>query len=195
MTWTIFFTILATASVTQIAVILKDHALARREGRFSALYAALFFESYAKTCSKALSESELSLSTDGNAGSFEGFPSLPEFPKEINWRKIGMPLTERAFALRVEAEFWNGVIADAAEFDFPDGGIHEAMLGCTEFGLKALELAERLRDSKWLPPPVHPNKEYTVQRHLTERRADQLEKRRKRIEYEKSLPNDFASLP
>lgn len=194
MTWTIFLTIVATASVTQIAVWLKDHLLARREGKFSALYAALFFEKFATECSRALGETETHISSDGHHGTWSGLPSLPEFPKEIDWRRVGIGLTENAFGFRVAVESKQAEIQDRAEFDPPDGGDWPTLLALTEFGLEALELAGRFRKSKWLGPAPMPNPEYTTLRHLTERREHQMDIHRKSLERAKHSKLAMADL-
>lgn len=188
---TIGITAVVTASAAQAAIWVKEHYLSSREGKFSALYAALFFEGYAVKCSDALGESNNFRSSGGHAGSWVWFPTLPEFPKEIDWRKVGIDLTEKAFGFRVETEFRDRQIADCVEHDFPDGGQQESLMACAEFGLKALDLAERFRESKRLTPAVVPNPEFTVMRHLQENRTRLRELQRKVAEYERSLPKDF----
>lgn len=171
-----FLTILGTAIVTAIAaqgaVWAKEKWIAGSEGRFSVLYAALFFEEYAGACSRRLGEYDDFISSSGHAGVDHGaLPDLPDFPKEIEWRRVGIRLTEAAYAYRVKQQPAVSKIAYLYDFDPPDGGDHELIMQLIGQGLDALALAEKLRKSRRLKPAPRPDPEYTVERHLTERRA------------------------
>lgn len=179
-----FLTILATAALTataaQVAVWAKDKWIAGGEARFSALYAALFFEEYAGACSHRLGEYEAFISSDGHAGTdHSALPDLPDFPKEIDWRRIGIRLTETAFAYRVRNQAACGKIADLYDFDGPDGGDHEVIMQLIGQGLGALAVAAHIRKAGRLKPAAVPDPDYTVERHLTERRAHHEELRQR----------------
>ena len=111
---TILITAVITTAAAQVIIWFKDHLIARRESRFSALYAALFFEKYASDCSDVLGELEAHISKEGHHGSVQRLPNLPEFPKEVEWRKLGIDLTQRAFVLRVDIDYKLEEIRDAA---------------------------------------------------------------------------------
>ena len=181
-----FLTILCTAAATAIAaqgaVWAKERWIAGAEGRFSALYTALFFEEYAGACSRRLGEYEAFISSSGHAGIDHGaLPDLPDYPKEINWRHVGIRLTEESFAFRVKLQAASGKIADMYDFDPPDGGDHELILQLIAQGLEALALAGRVRKAHRLAAAPIPDPEYTVERHLTERRAHWDNMRQQRI--------------
>lgn len=169
---TILGTALVTAAATQGAIWSKEKWVAGTEGRFSALYAALFFEEYAGACSTRLGEYEAFISSDGHAGVDHGaLPELPNFPNEIEWRRVGIRLTEEAHAYRVKHQAASGKIADLYDFDPPDGGDHELIMQLIGQGLEALALAGRIRKAGRLQPAPIPDPDYTVERHLLERRA------------------------
>ena len=174
---TILGTAVVTAAATQGAVWWKERWNAGTEGRFSALYAALFFEEYAGACSHRLGEYEAFIDSDGHAGVDHGaLPDLPEFPKEIDWRRVGIRLTEASFGYRVTLQAASGKIANLYDYDGPDGGDHELIIQLIDQGLAALSLADRIRRSNRLKPAPIPDSEYTVERHLSERKADRAEK-------------------
>lgn len=168
---TILGAAIATAAAAQGAVWAKENWIAGSEGRFSALYVALFFEEYAGACSHRLGEYEAFISSDGHAGvDHSVLPELPDFPKEIEWRRVGIRLTEAAYAYRVKHQAASSKIADLYAFDPPDGGDHELIMQLIGQGLDALSLAAGIRKSGRLKSAPLPDPEYTVARHLSERR-------------------------
>lgn len=169
---TILATAVATAGAAQVAILAKDHWLQSREGKFSSLYAALFFEQYAADCSYVLGEKDSFISSEGHAGTDSGaLPPLPEFPEEIDWRRVGIRLTEDAFAFRVARDSAQSMINYLYEFDPPDGGDFEMQVETAAKGIMALDLARRIRDTARLRPAQIPNREYTPERYLRERSA------------------------
>lgn len=179
-----FLTILATAIVTataaQCALWAKEKWVAGAEGRFSALYAALFFEEYANACSHRLSEYDDYISSSGHAGVDHGaLPEFPDFPIEIDWRRVGIRRTEDAFAYRVKHAAARAKIAYLYDFDPPDGGDYELVMQLIGQGLDALALAAKIRRSGRLKPAPIPDPEYTVERHLTRQRVQWEEKRQR----------------
>lgn len=172
---TIIVTAIITVGVGQAFLISKEYLSKASEGKFSALYAALFFEQYAGWCSRWLSEKEVYEGSDGHQGNDHGMmPELPPFPSEIEWKKLGLAFTEDSFSFRVEVNAADINIRYLAEFDPPDGGDFELRNELVKLGLSALDIAQRLRSSAKLKAPHHPYPEYTIQRHLAERR-DALE--------------------
>lgn len=169
---TILGTAVATAAAAQAAIWTKEKWIAGAEGRFSALYAAIFFEEYAGACSERLSEYDEFISSSGHAGTdHRALPELPDFPKEIDWRRVGIQLTEAAFGYRVKDQAARRKIAYLYDFDPPDGGDHELIMQLIAQGLEALSLAVKIRKARRLAPAVLPDRDYTVERHLLERRT------------------------
>ena len=168
---TILGTAIATAIAAQGALWVKEKWVAGAEGRFSALYAALFFEEYASACSHRLGEYNDYISSGGHAGVDHGaLPELPDFPTEIDWRRVGIRRTENAFAYRVKHAAARAKIAYLYDFDPPDGGDHELIMQLIEQGLDALALGAEIRKSGRLKPKRNPGPEYAVERHLTDQR-------------------------
>jgi len=166
---TILITAIATAVAAQLAIWLKERWTVGQEARFSNLYAALFFEQYATDCSHRLGEKDNFNASGGHAGiDHGGLPELPPFPAEIEWKKVGVRLTEESFSFRVAVEAANAKITYLYEFDPPDGGDYEVLTQMASLGLKALAVAERLRLAARLGPPPAPDPEFTTTRHLTE---------------------------
>ncbi|WP_147418776.1 hypothetical protein [Sphingobium terrigena] len=168
---TILGTAVATAIAAQGALWVKEKWVAGAEGRFSALYAALFFEEYASACSHRLGEYSEYISSSGHAGVAHGaLPELPDFPTEIDWRRVGIRRTEDAFAYRVKHAAASAKIAYLYDFDPPDGGDHELVMQLIGRGLDALALGAKIRKSGRLKAKQDPDSEYTVERHLTDQR-------------------------
>ncbi|MBT2245845.1 hypothetical protein JQK15_20235 [Sphingobium sp. BHU LFT2] len=193
-------TAIATATAAQLAIWLKERWTTGHEARFSNLYAALFFEQYATDCSHRLGEKDSFNASGGHAGNDHGtLPELPPFPPEIEWKKVGVRLTEESFAFRVAVEAANAKIAYLYDFDPPDGGDHEVLTQMASLGLKALAVAERLRCAARLSPAPTPDPEYTTARHLTERQAHSEELRVKTLESQQAshaaLVAGAAALP
>lgn len=164
---TIFVTAVVTSAATQGAIWLRDRWTMARESKFSVLYAALFFEQYAGECSYRLGEIEAHISSGGHAGTDYGsLPDLPAFPSEIEWKRVGIRLTEDAFAFRVAVEAMHSKISYLYDFDPPDGGAAEVRAQLIGLGLRALELADSLRRSATLNAAHAPDPEYTTARHL-----------------------------
>lgn len=171
-----YLPILATAIITSATTTgfasLKERWMRSREAKFSALYAALFFEEYAVACSHCMGEIDDSISSGGHAGiDHQDLPDLPDWPKEIDWRQVGIRQTERAFGFRVQLEAAARKIAYLYDFDPPDGGAIELRDQLTARGLEALAIAADIRAANHLAPAAIPYPDHTTERHLTERRA------------------------
>jgi hypothetical protein len=197
---TILITAIATAAAAQFAIWLKERWTTGQEARFSNLYAALFFEQYATDCSHRLGEKDSFNASGGHAGIDHGaLPELPPSPAEIEWKKVGVRLTEESFSFRVEVEATNAKITYLYEIDPPDGGDHEVLTQMALLGLKALAVAERLRRAARLKPTPTPDPEYTTSRHLTERQAHFEALRAKRLQSQQeshaALVAGAATLP
>lgn len=183
---TILITAIATAVAAQFAIWLKERWTTGQEARFSNRYAALFFEQYATDCSHRLGEKDSFNASGGHAGIDHGaLPELPPFPPEIEWKKVGVRLTEEAFAFRVAVEATNAKISYLYDFDPPDGGDHEILIQMASLGLTALALAERLRRAARLGPAPTPDPDYTTSRHLKERQLHFEAQRAKTLESQK----------
>ncbi|MES2044319.1 MAG: hypothetical protein V4475_10605 [Pseudomonadota bacterium] len=85
----ILVTAIVTAAAAQIFVVIKDLYLASREGKFSALYAALFFEQYGDHCSQRFGEKEAYDVPDRRVDAdHSAMPKLADFLKEIAWHTV-----------------------------------------------------------------------------------------------------------
>jgi hypothetical protein len=189
----ILLTAIATSVSTQFAIYAKDRWIWGRESKFSALYSALFFEQYASECSRTLSEVENFDSSDGHAGTNHcSIPTLPLFPKEIEWQRLGIRPTESAFGFRVEVESATQMIAYLYTEDPPDGGDWDVRSNCIELGLKSLELAKDCRDMAKLGAPPTSDSDYSVKRYLTERRTHYHEIRRGYLEQQDRMHRDMT---
>jgi hypothetical protein len=189
----IILTAIATSAATQLAIYTKDRWTWGREAKFSALYSALFFEQYASECSRTLGELEAFSASEGHAGTNHGsIPTLPVFPKEIDWQRLGIRPTESAFGFRVEVESTAEMIAFLYNENPPDGGDWDICWKCTELGLKALELAKIIRSMAKLCAATETNSDYTIKRYLTERRAHYQETSRNHLEQQDRVHRDMT---
>ena len=178
---TIVATAVVTAGAAQVALLLKDHWLQSREGKFSSLYAALFFEEYAQQCSYYLSDIQDTIAQSHDGLHSVAMPPVPDFPTEIDWRKVGIRLTEDAFAFRVAVASAQSSINYASNIDPPEGGQFEVQVELAAKGLKALDLARRIRYASKLKPAHIQDPEFTTERFLSERRAALNEIEQKRL--------------
>jgi hypothetical protein len=170
-----------TAGAAQIFVVIKDHYLASREGKFSALYAALFFEQYADLCSQRFGEKEAYDVTDRRVGAdHNALPELADFPKEIDWHKVGIAMTEEAFAFRVAVNAAELSIFYHYQNGSPEVGDRELKRCLARLGLAALDVATRLRDSAKLTLPPDDEDEFTTENYLTsaQEKLDEIDRQR-----------------
>lgn len=134
------------ATLTQGISLLRDWLKRRREASFSALYAALVLEEYARQCSDCVSESETYDDSSGYAGSPQGrLPEKPSYIEEIDWKSLGVDATTQCLSLLVEIDMANQKIAAEFEYVDDDAGVMEVRRSAVDVGLKAFALAAQLR--------------------------------------------------
>lgn len=168
---------LAVAVLTQAFTICREKLAHRADQRFSALHIALALESYGSECAHVLGDKETFISSDGHHGQdWATIPSLPDWPAAIDWKRLGIKNTEKAFALQVEIAAAKAKISDQYDFDPPDGGDGSVIDDAIGFGLRAFMLAADIRAKAKLDPIVA--SEWPLDRYLRERRDDRVEKKR-----------------
>ncbi|MDZ7283834.1 hypothetical protein N4G62_17535 [Sphingomonas sanguinis] len=168
---------LAVAVLTQLFTIGREKLAHRADQRLSALHVALALESYAGECARVVGDKETHISSDGHHGSdWSTIPALPDWPLAIDWKRLGIKNTEKAFALRVEVDAAKAKISDQYNFDPPDGGDAAVLDDAIRLGLKALALASTIRSQAKLDPAVEA--EWPIGRYLEERRVDRAERQR-----------------
>ena len=160
------------AALTQGITAIKDRFSKRETANFSALYLAMSFEGYGRECSNVLSESEMSLASDGNAGKRHGFlPEFPEVPATVDWKSLGIEITSKALALPVLVATTNVSIKttwDVTEEDMALTELHEAAAG---IGLQSFALAREVREKRSIPALVL-NEKWNAFTHLTEKQRE-----------------------
>lgn len=181
--------ILAVATSTVCATLLNqgivqflDHRRRRETARLSALYAANALERYCEQCAHHLGEKETYISSSGHAGQDWGcLPDLPEYPADIDWKRLGIPFTERMFAFRTGLESVQTMISAYYYEDPPDGGDHHVLEQLSKKGLEAGQLARDIR-SEFNLTPVTPGGEYSSERYLRENLHRREEQHRRYLE-------------
>jgi hypothetical protein len=167
----------AVAVLTQVFTIGREKLAHRADQRLSALHVALALESYGGECARVLGEKETFINNDGHHGSdWSTIPTLPDWTTAIDWKRLGIKNTEKAFALRVEVDAAKAKISDQYDFDPPDGGDGAVLDEAIRLGLRALELASAIRVQAKLNTPVETD--WPIGRYMEERRDDRAEKQR-----------------
>lgn len=173
----ILLTAISAAVATQAASELKDRLITGRERKFSLLYAALFFERYAETCATYIGEIHQYRATNGGMGDEHGsLPPLTEFPTEVSWAKVGIRLTERAFAFRVQVAATCSSISFLHDFDGPDGGYIALERALPEMGLAAYGIARALRREGKLKPLDEADPLASSEAHLKRAKQERADK-------------------
>lgn len=136
------------AALTQGSSLLRDWFKRRRDADFSALYAALTLEAYARKCSTYVSESETYDASSHSAGApHSRLPDKPVFPAEIDWDALGVDVTTDCLSLLVEIDMADQRIAGEFEFVDDDSGVFEMRRSTTDMGLRAFALGQSLRST------------------------------------------------
>lgn len=173
----ILLTAISAAAATQAASALKDRLITNNERKFSLLYGALFFERYGENCATYLSDIDQYEATQGGLGQDHGaLPQVPEFPDEISWSRVGIRLTEEAFAFRVQVGATQQSISFLRDFDPPDGGDAELKSALPELGLAALEIARKMRSAAKLRQPDSADQANSTAAHLARAKRESDER-------------------
>lgn len=135
-----------SAGLTQGFAMWREHVREKKDAPFSALYLAHALEEFAGRCATYLGQIDAYSATDGHQGvGHSAFPDFPPYPEEIDWKRVGKNLFERAFEFRVGLDEAAKDIFQAYYFDPPDGGDAALWEGLIEQGLDALKLADLTR--------------------------------------------------
>lgn len=119
-----------------------------------------------------LGEKESFEAWDGHDGTnHAGLPAMAVFPSEIDWRRVGIALTEEAFALRVDLAAAQEEIRFLYEINPPDGGDLMVKTQTVGFGLRVIDPARSMRSRGGLPTASSAKRDYSAERYLLERRA------------------------
>ena len=171
---------LAVAVLTQTFTVVREKIAHRTDQRLSALHVALTLESYGGECARVLGDKETFITNDGHHGQdWTTIPALPDWPAAIDWKRLGIKNTEKAFGLRVEIDAAKARIADHYDVDPPDGGDSDVIDEAIRLGLRALALAADIRLKAKLDPSI--KGDWPIDRCLAERRDDRAEKLRQRL--------------
>jgi len=134
------------AVLTQLFAEARERWRGRNEAPYSALYLALALEDYARQCETYLSDVETFWSSDEQTGKFHSsMPELAPYPAEIDWKRVGVRLFEKAFGFRVLLSEVDREIYQAYYFDPPDGGDQLLTESLASKGLTALNLGAEIR--------------------------------------------------
>lgn len=134
------------AALTQGSSVVRDWLKRRRDAAFSALYAALTLEEYARQCSGYVSDSETYDASHHAAGAPRGsLPDKPVFAETIDWNALGVETTTDCLSLLVEIDMADQKIAAEFEFGDDDSGVAEMRRAAVDIALRAFALACSLR--------------------------------------------------
>jgi hypothetical protein len=181
------------ATLTQSITVVRDWFKRKRDAGYSALYAALALEDYARECSIYVSDSELWSASEGFAGQPRGrLPAKPSYRTEIDWNSIGVKETTKCLSLLVEIEMADQKIASTLEFGDDEDGIAEMRWATVNMGIKAFKLAKRLR-SLFGVKKLKLDKQWNFMSYLTQQKNEyeaNREKARAMMMKGKLLPDD-----
>jgi hypothetical protein len=129
----------------------RDKATDGRAASYSALRLASLFEEFAIACADAISDTNMSLSSEGHAGRLHTkLPILPPYPEDMDWRALDVSLAAKALAIRNELviaqqgiDFWYDVDHECV----PDACLNQ--LGVC--GYRAWLIAAELRHQYKIP--------------------------------------------
>lgn len=160
------------AALTHGVTAVKDGISTKKTADYSALYLAMTLEAYARECSNMLSESEMALASDDNAGKRHAYlPEFPAVPTTVDWKSLGIEITAMALALPVLIATTNvsiGTTWDLTEEDLALTELHEAG---AEIGLQCFALARDVREKRSIPP-LALNEKWNAFSHLINKQAE-----------------------
>lgn len=166
------------ALVTQGIGWIRDRQKVQTDAALSALYLAIALESYANTCSKLISESELFDSSDEMFGSAHGnIEPLPNFSEDIDWKSLGITVAEQVMSFRVEVDTTRSMITGLWEFEGEEEIVPFVREKAAALGMKAIILAAEIRKAHQIRLVYYDDGEWSMKRHLEERYADYCRKR------------------
>ncbi|MDG2532094.1 hypothetical protein P6144_00390 [Sphingomonas sp. HITSZ_GF] len=160
----------------------RDWIGRRENAKLSAMYAVTFLLDYFEQCATRRGDKDTFISSDGHAGvDWGGLPDLDAYPEDIDWKRIGLDLTERMFAFRVRIKSAGTFIADQYDFNPPDGGDGSVFEYLTSEGLEALSIARAISKRHGLRLLVS-EEELSSEGFLIETEAERVERIRAWIE-------------
>lgn len=167
------------AALTQGFGVAKDRFASGKSANYSALYLAMALEDYGRACSECISQSDMYGASDGAAGSPQtSLPVMPALPETIDWKALGIDITAEALALPVHVTTKNGSIRSTWDVGEHDTAINEVVEAAADIGLKAFELAAKIRKKRNIPALVMPGG-WNALMHLTEKNAEYTEENRR----------------
>ena len=175
--------VLAVATSTVCATLLNQGILQWREyigrretARLSGLYAAIILENYCDLCSERLGANQRYVATSGQSGDeWLGLPDLPDYPGEIDWKRLGLKFAEKMACFRVDVTLAQRLITFRYDFDPPDGGDHDVLEQLSKKGLEAVQLARAIRKQHGLSNTAAA-REHSSEEHLLASLKDTEEK-------------------
>ena len=163
--------VLAVA-VTQGFTVVRDMFARNKTADYSALYLAMSLESYGRSCSELLSESEMSLASEGNAGRHHGsLIDMPDPPTTVDWRALGIDITAEALALPVLIATTNSTIKSLWDISEEESALVELHEAAAEIGLQCFDLARSVREKRSIPPLVL-NQRWNAFSHLNDKQSE-----------------------
>lgn len=182
-----------SAALTQRSSVVRDWLKRRRDAAFSALYAALTLEAYARQCSDYVSDSETYDASDHSAGAPRGsLPDKPVFAETIDWNALGVETTTSCLSLLVEIDMADQKIAAEFEFVDEDAGVAEMRRAAVGIALRAFALACSLRKMHRVEA-LKLDAEWNFLVYLKERKQHYADLAAKRAEWSAALLKNMTS--
>lgn len=180
------------AALTQGTSVVRDWLKRRRDAAYSALYAALTLEEYARQCSSYVSDSETYEASSHAAGAPRArLPDKPVFADSIDWNALGVETTTDCLSLLVEIDMADQKIAAEFEYVDDDAGVAEMRRSTVDIGLRAYALAASLRKARGVEAlKLDPEWNFVI--YLSERKQHYIELAEKRAERNAKLLKDMA---
>jgi hypothetical protein len=156
-----------------------EHAKLERDARYLAIRVSVVLERFALDCAEFAGDNDLHRRSDGAAGQHRAsVPSIAAYPTDADWKALPQDLLAECLSLPTEIEQTSrGIdfVSDVAPDDAP-AACDEA---CAALGLRALDLAKRLRGRYGFPPLKSSDSEYDLTASL-QAHFDDAKKRRQR---------------
>jgi len=135
------------------------------KARYLAIRVVCLLDKYVEDCVAVVKDDGLSdgqRTKDGRLEPQVSRPGVPAFPDDIDWKSIKHDLMYEILSFPSDVEAANRVIRDTWYYDAspPDyeKGFEERAFQYAQLGLKAYELAKKLRDQYKIPPPKYREK-------------------------------------
>lgn len=144
--------------VSQAFQIVHDKLTAKKDGGFSALYVAIELEAYASKCAYLISDINNYTDSNGAAGELhQNINKFQEYSQKVDWKSLGLQNTTQAMSFKIEVENTCAWVSDAWEFMDDDVVLSLILSESARLGLKALNLAEKLRKVGDIEPVNYSN--------------------------------------